>query len=257
MPTCGLYCSTAIGRSKKRIKLQCIIPIKIGDKVIETIFLVIPNLISDLIIGCDFLSEWEASIDFERCILLIKGGMGELITPFIKEEVRKVVSNNVSKEEQLLEETFFVECIDLQETSVARVRNVSDKYSQLPLCSEAQDCEECYNRLNGNYISLDPDMSIDYINECIRLSQIDTTELKTYEHTMIAKVNENHMLNCQEKQRLYQVLIKNKKVFDNRLGKCNSYTHKFEVTDKTPFNHKCRTIPSSLINKVDETIKKC
>ena len=44
-------------------------------------------------------------------------------------------------------------------------------------------------------------------------------------------------------------------MFDNRLGKCNSYTHIFEVTDKTPFNHKCRTIPSSLIDKVDETIK--
>jgi Retroviral aspartyl protease. len=72
MPTCGLYCSTAIGCKKQRIKLQCMIPIKIGDRVIEIIFLVIPNLISDLIIGCDFLIEWEASIDFERCVLLIK-----------------------------------------------------------------------------------------------------------------------------------------------------------------------------------------
>jgi hypothetical protein len=51
------------------------------------------------------------------------------------------------------------------------------------------------------------------------------------------------------------MLIKNKEVFDNRLGKCTSYTHRFEVTVKTPFNHKCRTIPSSLINKADDTIK--
>ena len=71
--------------------------------MIETIFLVIPNLVSDLIIGCDFLSKWEASIDFERCVLLIKDGMGELITPFINEDMRKEVSKNISTEEQLLE----------------------------------------------------------------------------------------------------------------------------------------------------------
>ena len=66
MPTCGLYCSTAIGHKKQRIKLQCMIPIKIGDRTIEIIVLVIPNLVSDLIIRCNFLSEWETSIDFER-----------------------------------------------------------------------------------------------------------------------------------------------------------------------------------------------
>ena len=188
MPFCGLYCSTAIGHSKKRVRFQCMIPIKIGDKVLEIIFLVIPNLISDLILGCDFLSEWKASVDFERCILLIKNGMGELITPFIKEEMREVISNNVSKEELLLEETFFVECIGLQETSIARVWNVSDKHYQIPLCSHAHDCEECSNKLNGNYINLCPDTRIEHINECIRLSQINTTEVETYDHIMKAEV---------------------------------------------------------------------
>jgi Retroviral aspartyl protease. len=47
MLTCGLYCSTAIRRKKQRIKLQCMIPIKIRDRIIEIIFLVIPNLVSD------------------------------------------------------------------------------------------------------------------------------------------------------------------------------------------------------------------
>ena len=190
------------------------IPIKIGDRIIEIIFLVIPNLVSDLIIGCDFLIEWEASIDFEKCVLLIKEGMGELITPFINEDVRKEVSENVSTEEQLLEETFFVECIDLKETSVVRLRQVSDKYSQLPLCLEAQDCVE-YDRLNGDYINVYPDINIEYNNKCIRLCNIDTTGLKTYELIMRDKINESYMLNDKEKEKLYYVLMKNKKVFDN------------------------------------------
>ena len=39
MPTCGLYYSTAKGNKKQGIKLQCMIPIKIGDRTIEIIFL--------------------------------------------------------------------------------------------------------------------------------------------------------------------------------------------------------------------------
>ena len=76
--------------------------IKIGEEIIELIFLVIPNLINDLILGCDFLCQWKVSVDFERCILLIRNGMGELITPFIKEEMKEIISSNVSNEKQLL-----------------------------------------------------------------------------------------------------------------------------------------------------------
>ena len=126
----------------------------------------------------------EASIDLKRCVLQIKDEMGELVTPFINEEVRKEVSENVSINEQLLEETFFVECINLKEMSVVRFRNVPDKYSQLPLCPEAQDCIECSDRLNGDYLSTYPDINIEYNNECIRLYNIDTTRLNTHEDIM-------------------------------------------------------------------------
>ena len=64
----------------------------------------------------------------ELIFLVVRNGMGELITPFIKEEIKEIISSNVSNEKQLLEETFlFVESIDLQDTSVARIWNVSDR----------------------------------------------------------------------------------------------------------------------------------
>jgi len=256
MPTCGLYCITAIGHSKKKVRLQCMMPLKIGKEVIELIFLVIPNLINDLIIGCDFLCQWRASIDFERCILLIRNDMGEQITPFIEEETKEDNNNNnVNNEKQLLEETFFVENINLQNALVARIWNVSVRQHQIPLCEYAHDCEECKAKINDNYLNTCPDVNNDYINEYMRLSVIDINEANTYENIMKNKVMSNQTLNKDEKDRLYKILMKNKKVFSNKLGKCNSYIHKFQVTDVTPFNHKCRPIPSSLIDKVDETIK--
>ena len=66
MPTCGLYCSTAIGQKRQRIKLQSMFPVKIGVRIEEIIFLIIPNLAVDLIIGCDSFSNWEALIDFSK-----------------------------------------------------------------------------------------------------------------------------------------------------------------------------------------------
>ena len=38
MPTCGLYCSTAIGRKKQMIKVQCMLPVRIGEKTEEIVF---------------------------------------------------------------------------------------------------------------------------------------------------------------------------------------------------------------------------
>jgi hypothetical protein len=64
MPTCGIFCSTAIRRKKQRIKIQCLISVQIGDTTEEIIFLIIPNLAVDLIIGCDSFTSWEAIIDF-------------------------------------------------------------------------------------------------------------------------------------------------------------------------------------------------
>ena len=65
--------------------------------------------------------------------------MGEQITPFIMEETKEDNNNNnVNNEKQLLEETFFVENINLRNALVARIWNVSVRQHQIPLCEFAQ-----------------------------------------------------------------------------------------------------------------------
>ena len=167
--------------------------------------------------------------------------MNELIAPFITDDINKDVSKNVTESEHLLEETFFVELIDLQETSVIKFRHVIDTQNKLPLCLEAQDCVECSDRLNNEYTITYPDVNNEYKDECIRLYSLDITESQTYELLMKNKIEENHMLNNNQKKELYKVQITNKKVFESRLGKWTSYIHQFQIIDSTPFNHKCRT----------------
>ena len=49
------------------------------------------------------------------------------------------------------------------------------------------------------------------MNKYIRLRLINTNEMETYEHIMKAKVASNNTLSENKKDRLYQVLINNKK----------------------------------------------
>ena len=69
------------------------------------------------------------------------------------------------------------------------------------------------------------------------------------------KINDNRLLGKGQKEKLFGVLMKNRSVFSKELGKCTSYLHKFEVTDKSPLKHKFHTTPISLIDKVNDAIK--
>ena len=118
-------------------------------------------------------------------------------------------------------------------------------------CVMEKGCDNCVedaNENNARWIDPEQDGSIE---ECIRLCNINNSR----EEIMRTKIGENENLNTEGKNKLLGVIMRNRKVFSDKLGKCNSYVHKFEVTDKSPFNHKCRMIPTALIEMVDGAIK--
>ena len=72
LPTCGTFCLTAVGKSKQRIKFQCLLPITICGHKFEIMTMVIPGLVTDLIAGTDTLLAWEACMSFGARTLLIR-----------------------------------------------------------------------------------------------------------------------------------------------------------------------------------------
>ena len=255
MPTCGLYCSTAIGRKKQRIKIQCMFPVEIGERTEEIVFFIIPNLAVDLIIGCDSFMNWEALIDFGKNILQLNDERGTEIAPFINEEGR-IETSDVTTQKNMLEETFFVESISVSSVQVVKVQPIVGSGNETTSCiKKQQGCEDCIEYVNENnarWLKTDQNK---YIEECIRLCRVNMSIERSYEEVMRQKVNESENLRQEQKNKLFGIMTKNRRVFSEKLGRCNSYIHRFEVTDRSPFNHKCRTIPTALIDKIDGAIQ--
>ena len=81
MSVCSLYCTSALGRRRQKIRYQCILPIQIGGKTYEVLFLVVPSLSVGLIVGCSAFIEWQASLDFRELRLVINGSEGVVPLP--------------------------------------------------------------------------------------------------------------------------------------------------------------------------------
>ena len=155
----------------------------------------------------------------------------------------------------MLEETFFVESRSISRMQVMRIRPIVDNEIKTTSCVMEKGCENCLEYANENNVRWIDTEQYGYIRDCIRLCNINTSRKRSYEEIMRKKIGENENLSQEEKNKLFGIVMKNKRVFSDKLGKCKSYIHKFEVTDISQFNHKCRTIPTALIEKVDGAIK--
>ena len=55
LPTSGILCSGALRKTTQRVKFQCLVDMKVGENVYQILFLVIPSLNTDIILGTDVL----------------------------------------------------------------------------------------------------------------------------------------------------------------------------------------------------------
>jgi hypothetical protein len=67
---------TAFGNRTKRIRKQVYLQFTIGEDVFEGMFLVSQQLISSVILGCDFAVDYKVTIDFDsRCFAYERDGV--------------------------------------------------------------------------------------------------------------------------------------------------------------------------------------
>ena len=63
LPTAGVMCSGASRRQKQTVKCQVMLSVKVRAGNHEVIFLVVPGLNPEIILGIDMLEIWKAVID--------------------------------------------------------------------------------------------------------------------------------------------------------------------------------------------------
>lgn len=98
LPVNGVEVVTALKNQRQRVTKQAVLPIQLKQKCIEGIFLVVPNLKSKLIIGCNFLCQYKARINMDRKFIQLQVDDHFIVEDFCSEtkENRKD-EDNVAK----------------------------------------------------------------------------------------------------------------------------------------------------------------
>ena len=247
LPTCGLFCKSAISSKKQRIRGQVMLPIEIDGQVYDIIFLIIPNLNANVIIGCESFLNWEAILNFqEKNLVIHRVGKAQLV-PFITTE-REVLEKGREQENELLGETFFVESVELEGREVVTL----NKYNEAEYhCETSGFCESC-----GDMINIVGTGDSTWTRDDVQVNEVLLEQDNELMSVLKEKVDEIEGIDRCKRDTLYNILIENKELFADKLGKCTSYTHSFKVKDFTPFTHKSRPIPAQLGEKVDQAIEK-
>lgn len=257
LPTSGILCSGALRKTTQRVKFQCLVDVKVGENIYQILFLVIPSLNTDIILGIDVLETWGSIINLRKYILSIesekKTGESENID-FLTEPASP--NPEKAKVEDLAGDLFFVqhlnvchgepivmiECLARENETVAQVESELEVGDLVFTDGLELKVDECTG-----------------IGDDVTTRQVDILSLNTQrriEDMFLEKVEKLEGANMAQKSKLLSVLLEHKEIFSDRIGLCTSYVHELHVTDRTPFSHRCRPIPAALMEKTDLVIEK-
>ena len=229
LPVSNVYCSTAVGRKRERVKFQALITAKAEGWNFNFVALVIPRLVREVIIGNDVMYEWKAEIDFGKHEIRIQGEDGTMRIKLLEEIIRKDEGNC----EDIHEDKFFVEdisCILGEEV------NENDVESEILSVGE-EDYDIEYLRSRHEEIA-----SIETRRGVTTKEEQEPSEKQLIDR----KINEIVNISLDERRKLRDCLTQNISVFSTKPGLCNKYVHKFHVEGIRPYNHKLRPVPEKL-----------
>ena len=232
LPTAGIVCSGALRRQKQRVKYQVMIQAKIGTGSYEVVFLVVPGLGPEIILGVDLMESWKAKLDFEHFHMKMATDNAVETVPFMEDDVGQTQASVA--EPGLESELFFVEKVAVYDHERVAIVECLDQVSyerNLP-CNEVErglflfsEKDECVNDLS-------------YLNDEVQILSIQADD-RTFE-ILKRKVDEIEGITDVQKQKFYRVFQENINVFSDEIGLCNAYVHEFHVINPTPYHHKCR-----------------
>lgn len=263
IPVCGMYCSIAVGKKKERVRFQCLIEIQILDQIIEVIFLVIPYLAIDILLGSDLFYQMKTIIDYGMNVVIMNTDKVNVEVPFAHYQA-DLNYEGIDDKDQIKEETFMIEYLNvgLHEMLIAQMKLYDDDIEinelSIEYVSDEGKIENCCSHV-GNFLRICGMQSHNGANELsenMRNSRgyrpiVDAN----LDHIISCKVREAVGLTDMQRGKLYKVLIKNRDVFSENPGRCEAYIHKFNLREEVqPYTHKCRPIPLAFKDKADKVI---
>lgn len=297
LPVTGVTVLGATGSKARNVKKQAFITLDFGDnQCIETCFLVVEGLLLPIILGSDWLDEYDAALGFKNksLIICVDGNIIRLntLTESDQESSSQCV-NYIGARVQVDQDLVHATAVET-ERFAPPTANLSSQLGQDSMsCASNQHgsrelCSHLAN-LNGDAThhphQAQSRMSFDIVvdrdlmstssegtnlSNAIILSRIMSVKLEKLQASRVVQqlqqeptpfkirelVKENKTLTNKQKRKLSNILIKNIKVFSSNPGYVKGFEYDIKVNDTTPFKCMSYPIPLAYQSVTDAEIKR-
>lgn len=221
LPVVGTVVKGATGLKNTRINRQIMCRTQIGNTVKDVIFLIIPKLVRDCIIGIDSLQDFGAIIDTHKEIVSIK----EKSLTYQNREIDLIQ----------LEHRFII--------SIEQYDSVNSDLNSDSVLSIDGDEDRCF--LIGESLP-----------ECGRNTPIGEDPYELQMNEIDEKFKDCPKTNLETINKLKNLIWKYRKIFNKKPGKLVNFEYNLDVWDDSPFFVKPYPIPINYRSQVREEIKK-
>ena len=222
--------------------------VRVGTGNHDVIFLVVPGLNPEIILGIDMLEVWSAVIDVGNLNMSLSQRGGCEKVQFVTREVGQTSAGPAT--EDIASELFFVEKVKVYEGDRVSVVNITDP--------DSYETNIPYSEEGKGLFLYSEEHSFD-VEEVEILDELRVMSMQAHnatENVLRGKIDKIEGITCAQKQSFYYTLRKHADMFTDRIGLCTEYTHTFEVAHPEPYSYKCRTVPMAMMKKTDIAIQK-
>lgn len=240
LPVNNVLAHGATGGKPVKVKKQIYAQITIQNVQLDFVVLIVSNLAYEFIIGIDLLRVFKAKLDF--------------------------LSNDINFQEIPFEHSLRLNY--LTESEICINEDVSS-CENCPLLAEHNKTATV--KLNCFHLTTDEDeedidieaLEIYYAkinllqaqeSESVCMTRLDDFAITTEE--IWNKINETRNITQEERQKLFNLLHKYKKVFDKRPGRISIYEHRFEIKENAIFTPRSYSIPLNFRMPVKNEIER-
>ncbi|PNF31892.1 hypothetical protein B7P43_G07950, partial [Cryptotermes secundus] len=233
LPVQGVNLVTAFGKGSKRIKLQALLEFTIGEELFEAVFLVAPQLNSDVILGCNFMKEHEVQLNFGSGILEYKR-RGQIRS----HRFENPETDPQTKAQCVITKFALAPCVKGRHTgeqnSAAYTRDIVQASYPRP------------DKIRGGTAAGRDDVTLHSEGplrgpEQQQHDQFDPRDLKEGDLRRI--IEQSTTISAPQKSQLFKILIQFLPNFTERPGKCHLFKYHFQVKTDQPLRSFSRPVP--------------
>ena len=272
LPVSNIFVSTAIGQKNTTIKKHILVDFQIDEFTSSFVFVVIPHLSCDIILGNDWNLKNGTVIDYKNTTIQLKGKIVALKSVMFEPRTSDKILLSQNEDKifiYLCKAADLTKLINSKEKTnkILKSRGVTRKlYTNNFSYINSMYCENNNNVYNNTDFDEYVEEKIFNNNTVVSIKSLAINELNRADNDLVDVSKDNNITNLSEelssyackltlldlgqRQRFTTVLLNNQTLFSDKPGCARGYNHIIKITTKNPVIRKSYPVPLALRDKV-------